>query len=67
MAIEDHVDRDTGVVYVGTYGDTVTLTKERFESLIRTERELLALEYAGVDNWEGYSDAYTYAETNEEY
>lgn len=35
----------------------VTITKEEYESLIEDSLMLLALENAGVDNWNGYSDA----------
>lgn len=54
------------------YGDlteaanTVTITKERYEELIETESWLLALESAGVDNWDGIDFARElYEEDNE--
>ena len=39
---------------------TVTITRERFDELEKTEAHMSALEAAGVDNWEGYSVAYSY-------
>jgi hypothetical protein len=35
----------------------VTITKERHLELLARERKLIALEGAGVDNWEGWDDA----------
>lgn len=37
--------------------DTVAISKERYESLLESEDFLSCLEAAGVDNWQGYSDA----------
>ena len=37
--------------------ETVTIKKSRFDSLIRMEKLMLALEECGVDNWEGYGEA----------
>jgi hypothetical protein len=37
--------------------ETVTISKSFYESLLRTEKELLALEAGGVDNWEWYSES----------
>jgi len=37
--------------------NTITITKEEYEELHRRERKLIALENAGVDNWEGYEIA----------
>ena len=37
--------------------ETVTIPKARYEVLLFRERVLEALDAAGVDNWEGYSDA----------
>jgi hypothetical protein len=37
--------------------DTVTISKERYDELIREEKFLDALRAAGVDNWEGYDYA----------
>lgn len=37
--------------------EMVTITKEEYENLKENEAMLLALESAGVDNWEGYSHA----------
>jgi hypothetical protein len=36
---------------------TVTISKEEYESLLEASDKLLALEGAGVDNWEGYDEA----------
>lgn len=38
--------------------EMVTITKKEYESLIRDSKLLTALEDAGVDNWDWYSDAY---------
>jgi hypothetical protein len=35
----------------------VTITKERYDGLLKCEAELTALENYGVDNWPGYGDA----------
>ena len=37
--------------------DTVTISKEEYDSLLEASDKLLALEGAGVDNWEGYDEA----------
>lgn len=37
--------------------ERVTLTKERYEELLRAERELAVLYASGVDNWERYDNA----------
>jgi hypothetical protein len=37
--------------------ETVTISKEEYESLLEDSNKLLALEGAGVDNWEGYDYA----------
>jgi len=37
----------------------INITKERYEQLLRAERELQALEEAGVDDWDGYEIAMT--------
>lgn len=37
--------------------ETVTISKEEYENLLEDQRILLALEGAGVDNWEGYDFA----------
>lgn len=34
--------------------DRVVLKKSRYDELIEMERKLIALENAGVDNWDGY-------------
>ena len=35
----------------------ITITLTSYNSLVRSETTLLALEEAGVDNWEGFEDA----------
>lgn len=37
--------------------ETVTISKEEYESLLQDRKWLEALEGAGVDNWEGYDYA----------
>ena len=37
--------------------ETVTISKEEYESLLEDSDKLLALEGAGVDNWSGYDEA----------
>lgn len=37
--------------------EDVTLSQERYAELLHAECKLIALEHAGVDNWEGYGDA----------
>ena len=37
--------------------DRVTLTKERYEELLRAEKVLAALYANGVENWERYGEA----------
>lgn len=37
--------------------ETVTISKELYEELIRDSKVLNALRAAGVDNWEWYDDA----------
>jgi hypothetical protein len=38
--------------------ETVTITKEKYDSLVLDSLWLGALEAAGVDNWEGYDFAH---------
>lgn len=40
-----------------TLGPLVEMELSRYEELIRAEKKLIALENAGVDNWEWYDDA----------
>lgn len=35
----------------------VYISKERYKELLNSEKKLVALENAGVDNWEGYDYA----------
>lgn len=37
---------------------TVTISTEEYNDLLKKEEFLEALESCGVDNWDGYSDAY---------
>lgn len=37
--------------------EKVKITKSVYERLVRAEKELIALEAGGVDNWEGYSES----------
>lgn len=37
--------------------ETVTISKREYARLLDSERMLLCLEDAGVDNWGGYSEA----------
>lgn len=39
--------------------ETVTISKERYQELLKDEEWLCALRAAGVDNWTGYGDAYS--------
>lgn len=36
------------------------LSEERYQELLEAEKTLKKLEAAGVDNWEGYGDAFGY-------
>lgn len=36
---------------------TITITQEEYDMLLDSQVKLSALEYAGVDNWEGYGEA----------
>lgn len=38
--------------------ETITISTEEYESLLKKEELLDALERWGVDNWDGYSHAY---------
>jgi len=38
--------------------DEVVIKVKKFEYLLERDRILSALEAAGVDNWEGYSEAF---------
>ena len=37
------------------------ISEQNYDRLIKAEKLLLALQECGVDNWEGYSDAYRIA------
>jgi hypothetical protein len=49
--LEIEEPRDTGAT------DTVTIPREEYDRLVRDSELLEALKFAGVDNWDGYSDA----------
>jgi len=60
----NHSESSTGILEHGSWfifgkgvADTVTITKEEYDSLLASEKTLLALEGAGVDNWDGYDFA----------
>lgn len=60
----NYSESSTGILEHGSWfifgkglADTVTITKEEYDSLLASERMLLALEGAGVDNWDGYEFA----------
>ena len=60
----NHSESSTGILEHGSWfifgkglADTVTITKEEYDSLFASEKMLLALEGAGVDNWDGYDFA----------
>lgn len=38
--------------------ETITISKKLYEKLLQDRKTLRALEAAGVDNWEGYSEAF---------
>lgn len=42
--------------------DIVPISNKRYQELLEAEKLLGALEAAGVDNWEGYSEAFRYLE-----
>ncbi len=39
------------------HNGTWTLSHKEYQEMLRSVRELRALEAAGVDNWEGYGEA----------
>jgi hypothetical protein len=45
---------------------TVTISKEEYESLLEDSQFLAALRAAGVDNWDGYSEAFEYLDEEAE-
>lgn len=49
------------------FEENVTISKREYEDLVKRGKILLALEDAGIDNWEGYDYAYDlYEEMNKE-
>lgn len=47
----------TGLTHNIMANETVTISKEEYESLLEDRKWLQALESAGVDNWQGYDYA----------
>ncbi len=45
--------------------ELVTISKREYDNLKKRDRELSALEQAGVDNWSGYGDHWEYMEDDE--
>lgn len=46
-------------------GESVIISKKFYDELIEDQKIMIALQNAGVDNWEGYDDALaTYHEEN---
>lgn len=41
------------------------ISEERYQQLIKAEKKLMALEAAGVDNWEWYGEAISNLEEEE--
>ena len=37
--------------------EMISISKQRYEELLKSEKELNMLESYGVDNWEGYEEA----------
>ena len=48
-----------------TNNESITIDKQEYNRLIKDSLFLEALEGAGVDNWEGYSDARRSLKENE--
>ena len=46
--------------------DTVTISRQEYETLTKDAALLNALEACGVDNWNGYSDARRYLREQQE-
>ena len=60
----NHSESSTGILEYGDWlifgkgmTETVTITKEEYDSLLVSKKLLLALGEAGIDNWEGYDFA----------
>lgn len=45
---------------------TVTIPSETYFELLQDQRMLIALRMAGVDNWEGFTDALDYCREMQE-
>jgi hypothetical protein len=46
--------------------ETITISKEEYDDLVRDSAFLRCLEAAGVDNWDGISEAHRILEEEEE-
>ena len=46
--------------------ETITISKEEYDQLVKDSDFLNALQSVGVDNWEGYSDAFDFLENSDE-
>lgn len=49
------MENQTGIISVTE--DSVEIFKSEYETLLKAQAKLSALEEAGVDNWSGYGDA----------
>lgn len=56
--------RSSGALEETPKKPSVTITQEHYDELLESNRILLALQGAGVDNWEGYEYALELAEAN---
>ena len=52
-------------ITIGTLIDTVTITKEEYDRLMKDSSDLAKLRAGGVDNWEGYAES-LYGDKEEE-
>ena len=46
-----------GSQWVNNMEETITISKEEYESLLEDQKLLICLQGAGVDNWSGYECA----------
>jgi len=46
--------------------ETITISKEEYDQLVKDSNFLNALESVGVDNWEGYGEAFSFLENSDE-
>ena len=57
---------DSISIMVSSSEETITITLKHYRQLINAWRKLLALERAGVDNWEWYDEAMSSLEIDKE-